>query len=181
MSDKNCKETSDIERFVRLQSDAQRRMFSFIQTLVYSWANAEEILQETNVTIWKKREQFDLDTDFMHWANRIAYFECLKFRAKNKQDHNKVFSDDSIQQMASKMLEMEDSLQHQSKVLEGCLEKLSEKDRALIQQRYFEETSVRDISEILGRSARSIYCSLQRIRNSLRSCILRTIAMEGQE
>ena len=181
MSDKNCKENSEIERFIRLQSDAQRRMFSFIQTLVYDWSNAEEILQETNVTIWRKREQFNLDTDFMHWANRIAYYECLKFRSKNKREHNQVFSDDSIQRMASKMLEMEDSLQHQSKVLESCLKKLPEKDRKLIQQRYFEGSSVRAIAETLGRSARTIYCSLQRIRNSLRSCILRTIATEGQE
>ena len=169
----------DLERFARLHTDAQRRIFSFIRTLVHGWANAEEVLQETNVTIWNKRDDFDLGTNFMHWANRIAYYEVLKFRAKSQKAP--LLSDKSIEHIAVTMLDLDDSLQHQSKILEGCLQKLSEKDQKLISRRYFDDTSVQSLAELLGRSVRSVHRSLQRIRNQLRRCILHTLATEEQE
>lgn len=179
MSQKKCHKKNDLELFVRLHSDAQRQILAFIQTLVFGWANAEEVLQETNVTIWKKREDFDLDTNFMHWANRIAYYKVLKFRENSTKNH--ILSNETIKHVASDLFEMKDSINQEIEALECCIAKLSEKDRKLMQQRYFEEATVQAISDMLGRSARSVYASLKRIRNSLRVCILRNLALEGQE
>ena len=166
------------ERFVRLQTESQQRISSFIQTLVYNWSDAEEILQETNIILWRKREQFDLSTDFVRWANQIAYYEVLKFRKRNAQKQK--FSDAFVDSVAQDMLESENSLLRQSKALEVCLKKLPEKDRDVIQKRYFEGATTRVIADLLGRPVRSVYFSLQRIREALHGCVLRTLAAEEQ-
>lgn len=178
MSQKKQNEKDDLERFVRLYSDSQLQIRAFIQTLIYGWTNVEEVLQETNVVIWKKRAVFDLDTNFMHWVKRIAYYEALRFRRDNKKKHQ-ILSDKAIKYIAADAIEVENSIQQESKALECCIEKLVAKDRNLIQKRYIEGISVQAISDELERPSRSIYTSLKRIRNSLRMCVLRSLAMEG--
>lgn len=168
----------NVEQFVRLQTDSQQRIFSFIQTLVYHWSDAEEILQETNIILWRKREQFDLSTDFVRWANQIAYYEILKFRKKSLQKQK--FSDAFLECVAQDMFEHGDSLQRQSRALEGCLKKLPQKDREVIQKRYFEGVTTQMIASLLGRPVRSVYFSLQRIRDLLHRCVLHTLAAEEQ-
>jgi len=171
--------SNDIERFARMHTDAQRRIFSFIRTLVHGWADAEEVLQEANMTIWQKRNEFDLDTNFIHWANQVAYFEVLKLRARNQK--GPMLSTESLRHIATTMLDLDESLQHQSEILEGCLEKLSENDKKLIRRRYCDDIPAQSLAEVLGRSARSVHRSLLRIRNQLRRCIIHTLATEGQE
>ena len=164
------------EQFVRLQTESQQRIFSFIRTLIYHWSDAEEILQETNITLWRKREEFDLSTDFVRWANQIAYYKVLNFRKKNKQRQK--FSDFFVEKIAEEMLDQGDFLREQNKALEKCLEKLPQKDMEVIHKRYFEGIATREVADILGRSARAIYLSLKRIRESLYFCILNSLSIE---
>ena len=80
---------SDSERnetFVRLHSRYQQRIYAFILTLVPNPTDADDILQETGVVLWRKFDEFDLDTDFVHWAHKIAYYEVLKFRTRQGKE-----------------------------------------------------------------------------------------------
>ena len=180
MPHENRSDKESFDRFMRLYSESQLPMLAFIRTLVFGWANAEEVLQETNITIWEKREDFDLDTNFMHWAKRIAYYKVLQFREKSQK--NRFLSNETMEYIASDMIKAEtEAPDPESEALENCIKKLSEKDRDLLRQRYFEEANVKSISQAMERSPRTIQASLQRIRNSLRICIQRSLAMEGRE
>ena len=164
--------------FVKLQTKYQQRVFSFILTLTPRWSDAEEILQETNVVLWEKREQFEMGTDFVHWANQVAYYEVLKFRDSRKR--NAVcFSEVFIGDVAAETLSRSESLQAQRETLEFCIEKLPEKDRTLISHRYLKGAAVKTISETVGRSLDAVYKALQRARVSLLACIHRALAGEG--
>lgn len=55
------------EEFVQLFSRSQRRLFLHILAQVSNPADAEEILQDTNVVIWSKFEQFQQGTNFIAW------------------------------------------------------------------------------------------------------------------
>ena len=63
--------------------------------------------------------------------------------------------------------------------LEECLQKLSAKNRELIEQRYGSRGSMQDFAEQSGRSGNAIYKMLQRIRESLHHCITRRLEKEG--
>jgi RNA polymerase sigma-70 factor (ECF subfamily) len=160
------------ERFVRLLGRYQQRVYSFILTLVPHWADADEVLQETNIVLWRKFSEFQPDTDFVRWANQVAYFEVLKFRRRQQKDHL-FFSDAFVEEVAAEVMEMSETLQLQRDRLAGCLQKLSDRDRTLIHLRYDEGSSVKRVAEQLGRSADSVYKSLGRVRRMLIDCIHR--------
>ena len=160
------------ERFVRLLGRYQQRVYSFILTLVPHWADADEVLQETNIVLWRKFSEFQPDTDFVRWANQVAYFEVLKFRRRQQKDHL-FFSDAFVEEVAAEVMEMSETLQMQRDRLAGCLQKLSDRDRTLIHLRYDEGSSVKRVAEQLGRSADSVYKSLGRVRRMLIDCIHR--------
>jgi RNA polymerase sigma-70 factor (ECF subfamily) len=160
------------ERFVRLLGRYQQRVYSFILTLVPHWADADEVLQETNIVLWRNFSEFKPDTDFVRWANQVAYFEVLKFRRRQQKDHL-FFSDAFVEEVAAEVMEMSETLQLQRDRLAGCLQKLSDRDRTLIHLRYDEGSSVKRVAEQLGRSADSVYKSLGRVRRMLIDCIHR--------
>ncbi|MGD9128509.1 MAG: sigma-70 family RNA polymerase sigma factor [Planctomycetia bacterium] len=166
------------ETFVRLLIEYRQRIFSFIRVLVAgSPLDAEEIFQEVCIVAWKKLDQFDFETDFVRWVNRISYFQVLQHYQKHSRE-SLVFSSHFLDRIAQEMFCSGEALSRERKTLHACLEKLKEPDRQLIQRRYFEGESAGEIAESSGRPITSICRSLQRIRRRLHSCIRRTIAME---
>ncbi len=89
----------DHELFVRYQTRNQRRIFSYIMTLVPNWNDAEEVLQETSLVLWRKFSEFQPGTSYISWANRVAFFEVQKYRDRQKRSE-RVFSNDLIDMLA---------------------------------------------------------------------------------
>lgn len=165
------------EQFVRLLGKHQQRVYAFILTLVPNWTEAEEVLQETNTVLWRKFDTFDPATDFTRWACQVAYFEVLKYRARQKQDRL-VFSEEFMSAVSSDTVAMSDELDVQRHALAACREKLSERDRDLIDRRYQLGATVQSVAAEVGRSVDAVYKALHRIRGVLLSCVRRRIAAE---
>ncbi|HVJ69575.1 MAG TPA: sigma factor, partial [Caulifigura sp.] len=70
------------EELVSLITWHQRRLFAYIMSLVRSPNDAEDILQEVNVVLWRKRDDFHAGTDFLAWAFRISRTQVMAFRAR---------------------------------------------------------------------------------------------------
>ena len=165
--------------FVKLQTKHQQRVFSFILTLVPCWSDAEEILQETNAVLWEKREKFQMGTDFVRWANQVAYYEVLKSRDARRRN-GPCFSEVFIEDVAAETLSRSEALRAQREALETCIQKLPDKDRNLIALRYLKGATVKAVAEEVGRSLDAVYKALQRARSSLLACVRRVLAVEGQ-
>lgn len=166
-----------MELFASLLATCQRKVFLYIMALVHNPTDAEEILQETNLILWRKFEQYRPGTDFAQWACRVAYYEVLKYREKRaKQEH--LFSTQFLEQFAD---EVENFLQQadlRREALTGCVQKLRHQDRQLLWQRYQPTATTRSVAEALGRSIQGTRKSLHRIRTTLLECIRRTLARE---
>ena len=171
--------TDRTEEYVRLQSRYQPRVFSFILTLVPHWADAEEILQETNVVLWRKFDTFNPGSNYLGWAKRVAYLEVLKYRRRNKKKLL-LFSDEVLEKIADDEAEMAEGLQIQRQSLMQCIRKLPDKDRNLIQVRYAEDATVKHVADQLGRSTDAIYKSLRRVRHALLNCVQRLTSAEDR-
>jgi RNA polymerase sigma-70 factor (ECF subfamily) len=155
----------------------QQRVYSFILTLVPHWADADEILQETSTVLWRKFADFESGSDFVRWANQVAYYEVLKFRRRRQKD-SLCFSDAFVEEIAEEAMRMTDSLQMQRDCLVNCVKKLSDKDRRLIRLRYHEDSSTKWVAEQLNRSVDSVYKSLSRVRRALLMCVHRMMSAE---
>lgn len=171
-------ETATRGEFVQLFTRYQRRLYLYILAQVPSPLDAEEILQETNIVIWRKCDQFRPGSNFLAWACQIANYEVLKHREKRRRDRH-YFSDAFVAQVADEALAGAEELERRRQALIDCLRKLRPKDRDLIQRRYAPGETGKSVAKFLGRPVNSVYQSLGRIRRALLECIQRRLAVEA--
>ena len=160
--------------FVQLFTKSQRRLFLFILAQVSQLADAEEILQDTNVIIWSKFHKFQLGTSFFAWAGKIATYEILKYRERKRAGRLQ-FSDEFISRVAAEAIEINEELEQRREALSECLRRLKADDRELIQARYAPGENGLKVAEQLGRPANSVYQSVGRIRKVLFDCVTRRL------
>ena len=76
----------------------------FIRSLLPTWTDTDEVVQQTAIVIWRKFDQFDPETNFMKWACVIARFEALAYRRKMARDRH-VFREEVLELMADEAIE----------------------------------------------------------------------------
>ncbi|MFH1922271.1 MAG: sigma-70 family RNA polymerase sigma factor [Planctomycetota bacterium] len=165
---------SDVERFTRLLARCQRPVFLYAVGLLHNAADAEDVLQETNVVLWQKFRQYQPGTDFVSWACRIAYYEVLKLCEKKARE-DRLFSDGFLEVLAAESQRCVSELDDRRDALHDCLGKLSPNDNRLVELRYQPEATTRSVAEALGRSVQGTRRALHRIRTGLLGCVRRTL------
>jgi RNA polymerase sigma-70 factor, ECF subfamily len=158
--------------FTRLWTKHQPRIFGYIHTLIPNWADAEEVLQETGVVLWKKFAQFDPDSDFTRWGCGVAYFEVLKYRERIAVA-NRRFGDAFLELVAKQTVVLMDTLAPMQTALNHCVEKLPISDRRLLALRYDSDSTTDCIATKLQRSPDGIRKSLRRVHRALFECVER--------
>ncbi|MFG0289850.1 MAG: sigma-70 family RNA polymerase sigma factor [Rhodopirellula sp. JB044] len=152
------------------------RLMSFIRIITMNRHNdAEDVYQRTCIVLWQKFSDFDGE-NFFAWACGIARYEMLKLR--DSQKRVKVFDDETIEYLSSDAYLVAQDVCDRRTALSSCLNKLPIADREMIRRRYYDELSVKEIAEHVGRSTYAIYRELSRIHGSLSRCIERTLAEE---
>src|SRR5262245_35793826 len=108
-----------MDEFVRLLGQNQRRLFLYVMSLVPNYTDAEEILQNTNLVMWREFDQFVLGTNFTAWACKVAFHQVLAWRKKRQRDRLQ-FSDAFMEAVAEESSGSADVLDERSQLLAGC-------------------------------------------------------------
>ncbi|MBD3675228.1 MAG: sigma-70 family RNA polymerase sigma factor [Planctomycetaceae bacterium] len=166
------------EEHVQLIAQAQRRLYAFILALVRRPSDAEDILQETNVVLWRKRETYESGTDFFAWAFAIARRQVMASRSRQSRQRLR-FDDELVEKIATTAGTESSHYDRRDAALRACLQKLTASQRTLISRRYQPDVAVNSLAEEVGKTAKAVSESLRRIREKLRQCIERTLAAEG--
>jgi RNA polymerase sigma-70 factor (ECF subfamily) len=166
-----------MDAFVRLLGQNQRRIFLYVMGLVPNWTDAEEIIQETNLILWREFDRFQQGTNFAAWACKVAFHQVLAFR-KRKQRDRLEFSPAFLEAVGAEAAADADFLEERSQALSGCIGKLPEAHRDMLQLRYTEGLTVDAIAAKLDRSVEAVYRALSRIRQSVHQCVTRTLTQE---
>jgi RNA polymerase sigma-70 factor (ECF subfamily) len=164
-------------QFIRLIAQHERQIYGYILCMVRNWADADEIVQETNIRLWEEFEQFEAGTSFLAWAKRVAYFQVRTWR--KKQGRNKlVFDQDLVDLIATEHDRISPTIEAREQVLEECLEQLTATNRQLLALFYADRSQVHEVAAIFDRTVPAVYKALQRIRATLRLCVERKLASE---
>ena len=166
------------EDFVRLFTSVQRSLYLFILPLVRTAADAEEVLQETNIVVLSKWAHFEPGTNFIAWCRAIARLEVFRFR-RSRHHRIQLLGDDVIDLLSQKMEEQPADIEQRRDALTECISKLREADQELLRRRYLAGVTGDDVAHQLGRPANSVYQSLGRVRRVLLECIRRRLAAGG--
>jgi RNA polymerase sigma-70 factor, ECF subfamily len=164
--------------FVELLTQHQRKLYGYIYTLVHNSADSDDLLQQTNLVLWKKHFEYELETNFMAWACRIAYFNVQNF-LKSKGRSRVHFNDNLLSKIADLEIDRSDLHTIHSQVLAHCLGKLSLTSQQLLKLCYDGNRSILDVATQLGRPVGSMYTTLSRIRLKLWECIQHALTEEG--
>jgi RNA polymerase sigma-70 factor, ECF subfamily len=164
-------------QFVRLITRYERLVYGYILGMVPNWADADEILQETNIRLWEEFEKFVPGTNFAAWAIRVAHFQVLTWR-KQTDRRRLVFGHDVIEAIAEEPSWADDSFESRQQALVACVGELPARSRDLLRQCYAQGGTIKDVAARSNRSAGSVYKALERIRELLHSCIEHKLAEE---
>ena len=168
-------EAPDIEEtFVQLVVSHQPALHAFVLALLPGSPEVDDVVQEVNAMLWKKRGEFAAGTNFKAWMFLIAKFKVMALWRDQKRRKVWAVPEETLHLLieeASEACHEADDLRHVA--LRQCIAELHPSDRGLILRRYFESTSLKQVALEVGRKAENLKGSLHRIRLALRTCVRR--------
>lgn len=166
------------EQFLALYSVNQRRIFAFILSLIPKRADAEDVLQQTAMDMWKLFDRFESGSDFVAWGMAVARFRVLKYRKqRQKEEFVSFLNDEAFQLILDNFGKYPDSRNLQLPALEGCIQRLNEDEKLLLVQRYEDGQTYRAIAEKLQCSLQLVYKKMTVIHTNLLRCVRQTITI----
>ena len=165
--------------FVALLTEHQSALRLYVSSLLPGDPGAADVAQQANATIWRKRADFEIGTNFKAWIFSIARYEVLNFRKKQAKDARRlVFGEELEEIFADELPALANDLEDRQTALRGCLEALKSADRDLILHRYFKDAPLQEYADEIGRSVGGLKVTLHRLRNKLQLCIERKLASQ---
>jgi RNA polymerase sigma-70 factor (ECF subfamily) len=134
----------------------QEKLYWHIRRMVVDHDDANDVLQNVFIRVWKGLENFREDSQLYTWLYRIATNECLTFLEQQKKRTTVSLSDvetgltDKIkadQNFDANKLEWK---------LQLGIQQLPEKQRIVFQLRYYDEMPYEEMSRVLDTSEGAI-------------------------
>lgn len=159
------------EEFDALLAAAQPRLRAYIMSILGGGPEIEDLVQETNLVLLRKREVFEAGTNFIAWAFRVAY---LKVKTWQRDHHrkNRAISDAAFfHEMAGLAEQRFAEREPPTKALQDCLKQLSPREQELLHVKYVQRRKLVTYAEAIGASAPNLHKAISRIRLALRHCL----------
>ena len=122
--------------FIQLLTTHQSRLYAYCLSLLGNRQNAQEVMQETNLILWKKNDQFESGTNFGAWMLKIAYYQSLEYRRKLNKQAIFIEDEDFLSKLAEEVEEQTETLEHQQEALRLCMARLPDRQRDIVHRRY---------------------------------------------
>lgn len=169
--------TAPSAEFLLLLTSHQSTLYAAITALLGGVEGAQDILQETNLVLLEKADEFDATRPFAPWAVTFARFQTMAWR--KRQSRSRLVLDDVLfETLADRLAMYAPNPSRRLDALEGCLQKLPASQRALVDARYIQGDAVQDIAKRQNRTVNVISVALFRIRKILLDCMNKKLAEE---
>ncbi|MFT6862849.1 MAG: RNA polymerase sigma-70 factor (ECF subfamily) [Akkermansiaceae bacterium] len=160
------------ETLMQLVVSHQAALHAFVLALLPGHPEVDDVIQEVNASVWKKRGDFEIGTNFKAWLFSIAKFKVMALWRNQKRRKVWAVPEATLTKLIEDATEAcYDDHDSRHQTLRECLQQLRPEDRGLILRRYFEGHSLSKVASEVGRKAENLKGSLHRIRLSLRACV----------
>ena len=166
------------QRFLSLFLRSEREIFRYVAALVPNVADAEDIVQQTALTLWERFEAYDPSQPFTPWACRFALNKARQW-IERRQRWQALLEGGLAEELALRREELRPELDARLKHLEGCLNKLPDEQRLVVEGYYHRRDGIEKLAENSGRTVAATYKTLQRVRQALQLCIENATKPEG--
>ncbi|MEM1061710.1 MAG: sigma-70 family RNA polymerase sigma factor [Planctomycetota bacterium] len=160
-------------RFTSEYAAASRRIYSAVTLCVATHQEADDVMQEVCLVLWRKFDEYEPGTNFVAWGRAIA-FRVAREHARRTRRHRGIGLDDRVlAKLAAVHQGVGELLELRQELLQDCVAKLPQGDRDLIRRSYGGEESVVEIAKESRRPLASLYTRLKRLRGRLFDCVNR--------
>ncbi len=160
------------EEFLQLLTECQGYLFAYIAAALGDSDLANEVLQETNLVMWRKSDEFEMGSSFSAWSFRIANFQLMSHRQRQLRE-KLLFDQALVERITHSAQERSESYVARLKQLDHCISKMPARYRDVITRRYHNGESLRKIAEELQQTPNAIGQLLFRIKKKLSECVSR--------
>lgn len=146
--------------FNQLVRKYQQRVYLLVRKMVIDHDDADDVVQEIFIKVWKNLDRFEGDSQLFTWIYRIATNECLRFLERKKKKKFWISINNASTELAAKL----DSSPHISgdevqKKLQKALLRLPDKQRMVFNLKYFEELKYEEMAEVTSTSVGALKAS----------------------
>ncbi|WP_339917719.1 sigma-70 family RNA polymerase sigma factor [Yeosuana marina] len=145
--------------FKELVSLYKERLYWHIRNIVKSHDDADDVLQNTFIKVYKNINSFKGDSKLFSWMYRIATNEAISFlnkKAKHLQVSNEDVQQRAIEKLTTDVYFEGDAIQLK---LQQAIAKLPQKQQLVFNMKYFENLKFKDMSDILETSEGALKAS----------------------
>lgn len=147
------------EAFNLLLKKYQQKIYWHVRRMVIDHDDADDLVQDIFIKIWKNLPGFRSDAQLYTWMYRIATNECITFLNKKKQKNN-IPLDDVSYELADTLADSSylsgDKVQLK---LQRALLTLPDKQRLVFNMKYYDDMKYEEMSEVLGTSVGALKAS----------------------
>ena len=160
--------TVEQDALVRLLLAQRAMLLGYIGSIVRDTHLAEDVFQETTLIALKKRDELIDAAGFPAWARRIARLEALNALRRRQKAPKSL--DESVLDVLEAHWEKADE-GSASSALRSCLKRLPPRSLQIVELRYRDDVSGKDLAERLAQPLNTVYVSLARIHRALLDCM----------
>jgi len=160
--------------FTQILKKYQERLYWHIRRMVVDHEDANDVLQNMFIKVWKNLENFREDSQLYTWLYRIASNESLSFLESRKKRNLSTDSyDDEDQYLSNKLIAEKDFDEKKLEwKLQLAIQRLPEKQKAVFNLRYFEEMPYEEMSKVLETSEGALKASYHHAVKKIEDFIL---------
>jgi RNA polymerase sigma factor (sigma-70 family) len=160
------------EAFNLLLKKYQQKIYWHVRRMVIDHDDADDLVQDTFIKVWKNLPGFRSDAQLYTWMYRIATNECITFLNKKKQRNN-ISLDEVDYSLADTLADSSyfngDAAQ---KKLQEAILTLPDKQRMVFNMKYFDDMKYEEISQAVGTSVGALKASFHLAVKKIESYLL---------
>jgi RNA polymerase sigma-70 factor, ECF subfamily len=156
--------------FLDLMGKHELKLAACVHALVPSWHDAEDIIQETRLRLWRDFANFRAGSDFSAWACTVARY-MVRTHVRQIERKPLLLSGDLADTLTAEIVAVHEQDDRRLAILSECARKLGADALDLLRRCYVEKGKIKDVAAELGRSLAGTYQALSRIRRELFDCV----------
>ena len=146
--------------FTQLVRKYQERLYWHVRRMVVAHDDANDIIQNVFIKVWKSLEHFREEANLYTWLYRIATNETLSWMEQQKKRTSISLSDDDDGSIANR-LEAEKGFDANKLEwrLQQAIQSLPDKQKAVFNLRYYDEMPYEEMATVLDTSVGALKAS----------------------
>ena len=158
--------------FTQLVKKYQEKIYWHIRRMVIDHADADDVLQNTLIKIWKGLENFREESQLFTWLYRIATNETLSFLAQQQRKATQSL-DEMTESLANKVkADIHFNANQLEWRLQLAIQELPEKQRVVFHLRYYDAMPYEEMSKVLDTSEGALKASYHHAVKKIEEFIL---------